>query len=99
MRQFVQGKPTENIMRLIGKLSPDSSGLMAFLNLGAVATNPAMIGASMAGAVSKRAAEASAMRGADAIQTMLATGQAPQAARTVTDPRMIGILPGLLSQE
>lgn len=99
MRQFVQGKLTENMMRLIGKLSPDSSGLMAFLNLGAVATNPAMIGASMAGAVSKRAAEASAMRGADAIQTMLATGQVPQAARTVTDPRMIGILPGLLSQE
>lgn len=99
MRQFVQGKPTENMMRLIGKLSPDSSGLMAFLNLGAVATNPSMIAASMAGAVSKRAAEASAMRGADAIQTMLATGQVPQAARTVTDPRMIGILPGLLSQE
>jgi hypothetical protein len=98
MRNFVQGKPTENMMRLIGKLSPDSSGLMAFLNLGAVATNPAMIGASMGGALAKRAAEASAMRGAESIKDMLATGQAPQAARTVTDPRMIGILPGLLSQ-
>lgn len=98
MRSFVQGKPTENMMRLIGKLSPDSSGLMAFLNLGAVATNPAMIGASMGGALAKRAAEASAMRGAESIKDMLATGQVPQAARTVTDPRMIGILPGLLSQ-
>jgi len=99
MRNFVQGKPTENMMRLIGKLSPDSSGLMAFLNLGAVATNPAMIGASMGGALAKRAAEASAMRGAESIKDMLATGQVPQATRTVTDPRMIGILPGLLSDE
>jgi hypothetical protein len=98
MRNFVQGNTTENMMRLVGKLSPDSSGLMAFLNLGAVATNPAMIGASMTGALAKRGAESSAMRGAESIKDMLATGQVPQATRTVTDPRMIGILPGLLSQ-
>lgn len=98
MREFVRGTPTENMMRLIGKLSPDSSGLMAFLNLGAVATNPAMLAGSVAGAVSKRAAEASAMGGAEAIQKMLATGQVPTATAPVVDQRMIGILPGLLSQ-
>ena len=98
MRKFVRGDISEKTMRLIGKMSPNSSGLMMALNVGAAVTNPAMMGASVVGALAKGAAEASVKSGAEAIQKMLATGQVPAAAAPVVDQRMIGILPGLLSQ-
>jgi hypothetical protein len=94
MRKFVRGDVSENIMRSIGKLSPNSSGLMMALNVGAGVANPALLGASVAGELAKRGAEAATMRRAESIKDMLATGQVPK----TSTPGMIGILPGLLSQ-
>lgn len=94
MRKFVRGDLSENIMRTIGKLSPNSSGLMMALNVGAGVANPALLGASVAGELAKRGAEAATMRRAESIKDMLATGQVPK----TSTPGMIGILPGLLSQ-
>lgn len=58
MESFVRGDMTQNVSRLIGKLSPSGNGLMMALNIGAVAANPAMVLATMAGASSKAFADA-----------------------------------------
>lgn len=67
MREFVRGTPSQNAMRLIGKLSPSGNGLMTALNLGAAGTfgAPALAlsaGASAAKAVADGATERAAQR-------------------------------------
>lgn len=57
MDKFVRGDFTQNIARLFGKLSPSGNGLMMALNLGAVATDPTFVLATMAGASSKAFAD------------------------------------------
>lgn len=57
MEQFVRGDLTQNTLRQIGKLSPTGNGLMMALNLGAVAYNPAMIAATVAGVGAKALAD------------------------------------------
>lgn len=56
--QAVMGSgPAHNAARLIGKLSPQGSGLMAALGLGATAANPAMIAGPVAGMAAKKTSE------------------------------------------
>lgn len=95
MRNFVRGSTTQNLLRLGGKLSPSGNGLMAALNLGAVAVNPAMLAVSAGSSAAKALADRGAMQGAARIQDMLATGVVPQAAQ----PQRLqpGQLGGLLS--
>jgi hypothetical protein len=95
MENFVRGSFDENTMRLIGKLSPSGNGLMAALNLGAVVTNPAMIGVTLAGVGAKAIADRRAIQGAGDLITMLGTGTAPAARATI--PQNISKLIGGLS--
>jgi hypothetical protein len=53
MEEFIQGSMSENALRRIGKLSPSGNGLMLALNIGAIAANPAMAGATVVGAGAK----------------------------------------------
>lgn len=72
MRSFVRGSNSENIKRLVGKLSPSGNGLMMALHvIGGVASNGASLPLMAVGAAAKGSAEKSAMRGASAIQDML----------------------------
>jgi hypothetical protein len=97
MENFVRGSFDENTMRLIGKLSPSGNGLMAALNLGAVVTNPAMIGVTLAGVGAKAVADRRAIQGAGDLITMLGTGTAP-AARATMPQNMAKLIGGLSVQ-
>lgn len=92
MRRFVRGELPENAMRLIGKLSPSSGSLMAALNIGAVATNPAMIGVSLAGAGAKAGAERSGLKAIEEIKDMVANSTIPEAKKLVTDQQIRTLL-------
>lgn len=83
MRSFVRGSNSENMRRLVGKLSPSGNGLMMALHtIGGVATGGASVPLMMVGAGAKASADKSVMRGADQIQNVLsghrAITQAPQ---------------------
>lgn len=88
MRQIIKGAPSQTITRLLGKLSPSGSGLMAMLQGGgAVATgNPALLGLSVLGmgakGVSDRGTAANVQRLVEAVRL----GQLP--------PQAINNLPG-----
>lgn len=99
MREFVRGTTRENLLRLGGKLSPSGNGLMAALNLGAVAVDPTMLAVSAGATASKALADRSATQGARAIQDMLATGVVPQAAAPSQAGRLGGLLGGIVAQE
>ena len=77
MRNAVRGDVDSNVLRLVGKLSPGGNGLMTFLNLAAVSSNPAMLSATLAGAAAKKSADAGQKKIMDDIQAYLATGKAP----------------------
>ena len=98
MRQFVRGNVSENTLRLIGKLSPSGNGLMMALNIGAIAAEPMMAAATAAGAGAKALSEAAAMRGAEALKTMAATGAVPAQQPIMTTRQATSMLPGLLAQ-
>jgi len=70
MEALVRGNTTENVMRQIGKLSPNGNGLMQALNLGAVAMNPAMLVVSAGSTAAKAIADNSGRR---AVQGLLNT--------------------------
>jgi hypothetical protein len=57
LNAIVNGSATENALRLVGKLSPQGSGLMAALGLGATAMHTPMIAAPIAGIIAKPLAE------------------------------------------
>ena len=92
MRRFVRGDLPGNAMRLIGKLSPSSGSLMAALNIGAVATNPAMIGVTLAGAGAKAGAERSGLKAIEEIKDMVANSTIPEAKKLVTDQQIRTLL-------
>lgn len=80
MREFVRGTPSQNAMRLIGKLSPSGNGLMTALNLGAAGTFGAPALAFSAGAsAAKAVADGATERAAQGLIGRVA-GQASQAA-------------------
>lgn len=81
MRQFVRGTPSQNTLRLIGKLAPSGNGLMTALNLGAVSVGgtAALVG-SAAASGAKALADNSQGRAAEGLIDMVATGNAPQRA-------------------
>lgn len=97
MRQFVRGSGTENALRLGGKLSPSGNGLMAALNLGAVAVDPTMLGVSAAASAAKALSDRAGSQGASNLQRMMATGSLPAAQPTQLPGRIGGLVSGLLS--
>ena len=81
MKQIVAGTATQNTFRLIGKLSPQGSGLMAALGLGATVYNPVLVAAPAAGMVAKPISEAIGRSNVNALQRqVLSGGQVPVSA-------------------
>lgn len=84
MRSIVDGTPTQNAARLLGKLSPSGNGLMAALELGAVAHNPAALPAPLIGMLSKAYADKATRAGVHDLQELIRSGGSraamPQAA-------------------
>lgn len=74
MEDIVRGRPTQNAMRLLGKLSPSGNGLMAALGLGATAANPLMAVVPAAGMVAKSAAERGTNNNVDRLRRIIAAG-------------------------
>lgn len=74
MKQVVQGTPTQNTFRLIGKLSPQGSGLMAALGIGATAYNPWLAAAPAAGMIAKPISEGIGRSNVSALQRQVLSG-------------------------
>lgn len=85
MDRFVRGDVEENILRLMGRLSPNANGLMAAINVGLVAYNPALLPISVAGLAGKSAGEARSTQLVNQIQKMIATGVPPQEAASISN--------------
>lgn len=97
MEKVVRGTPGQNLLRTIGKLSPEGNGLMTMLGIGGAAINPAMGAASGGGFIAKRASDRAATQSIDDLIRLVRTGQsmAPVATRgsqAVTDPLLQSIL-------
>ena len=71
MESFVRGDMSQDTMRLIGKLSPSGNGLMTALNIGAIATDPAMAAVTVAGAASKAAADRDIMKQKQVLESVI----------------------------
>lgn len=72
MRAFVRGTPTENLKRLVGKMSPNGNGLMMTLHVvGGMASGGTTLPLMAAGAASKASADKGAMKGAEVIKDVL----------------------------
>ena len=83
MTRFVRGDVEENLLRLIGRLSPNANGLMAVINVGAVAYNPGLLTGSVAGFASKSAGEARSKQLLEQMQKLVATGASPEDASSI----------------
>lgn len=57
MEAVVKGGPIQNVLRLLGKLSPHGNGLMAALGIGGTAVNPALAIVPAVGAAAKFVAD------------------------------------------
>ena len=77
MQDFVDGNVPESALRLIGRLSPSGNGLMAALNVAAIATNPALAAGTVAGVAARAGSEKMAAQSVDAIRKALISGVAP----------------------
>lgn len=78
MQRFVTGSFSENIMRLMSKFSPSGNGLMAALNVGAIAANPAMAGVTVTGMAAKRAIDSKTLKSVEQIKDTIISGVRPQ---------------------
>lgn len=78
MENFVRGDLSRDALRLIGKLSPSGNGLMAALNVAAIAQNPAFVAGTVAGVAAKAGSERRAIDELDAIRKAIISGVAPK---------------------
>jgi hypothetical protein len=78
MERFVRGSMTDNMLRLMSKLSPTGNGLMAALNVGAAAANPAMLGVTAAGMTAKGVIDRKTLDAIDQIKDTIISGVRPQ---------------------
>ena len=83
MVRFVRGDVEENLLRLIGRLSPNANGLMTAVNVGAVAYNPSLLPVSVAGFAGKSAGEARSKQLVEQIQELVATGASSKDAPSI----------------
>jgi hypothetical protein len=77
MESLVKGGKIENLLRLVGKLSPSGNGLMAALGIGGTALNPALAAAPLAGMAAKSVADKATIGKAATLQQMVANGAPP----------------------
>jgi len=74
----VTGSISDNVLRLMSKLSPTGNGLMAALNVGAAAANPAMLGVTAAGMTAKGVVDRKTLDAVDQIKDTIISGVRPQ---------------------
>ena len=74
MDRIIKGDFGVNTLRLIGKLSPSSGGLMLALNIGAFSYNPSMGVISAVGAGSKALSEKATMQAVEKLQDLVKSG-------------------------
>lgn len=98
MDAFVSGNMPQNALRLIGKLSPSGNGLMAALNIGAAAINPAMLGLTAAGVAAKGVSDSAVRQGADDLMRMIASGVSP-AKKAEVQAEVLRLIPGIYADQ
>lgn len=87
MRQIVKGAPGQNIVRLLGKLSPTGSGLMAILQAGgAAALGPVALTAPVVGMAAKGVSDRMTSSAVQRLVEAVRLGQIP--------PQALNNLPG-----
>lgn len=74
LEALVRGTPTQNALRLAGKLSPSGNGLMAALGIGGTMVNPMVGLASIGGMGAKSAADAMTRNQAAVAQALIRAG-------------------------
>jgi hypothetical protein len=79
INEIVRGSPTQNVLRLAGKLSPSGNGLMAALGIGGTMANPMIGVASLGGMAAKYAADRGVMQGVQALDELIRAGGTQQA--------------------
>lgn len=72
--KVVRGSPTQDALRLVGKLSPTTGGLSAMMNVGATAMNPMMAIPGAVGFVAKKAAERMTEKNVQRLGEMIRSG-------------------------
>jgi hypothetical protein len=77
LERVVRGGPIQNVMRLVGKLSPEGNGLMAALNVGAVAMNPMMAAGTATGFAAKKIADRATPANLEKASALIRNGGAP----------------------
>lgn len=95
MEKIVRGGPVQNLLRLVGKLSPTGNGLMGAMSIGATAHNPLLAAFPAAGMASKGAADRMTAKTVDTLsRTIRSGGQLPQV-QQLSGPQR-ALLEGLL---
>ena len=74
MERLIKGNVPDNILRLIGKLSPTGNGLMAILNVSAVAFDPTFLAVTAIGVTSKYLADKRSKQAIQNVRELLAPG-------------------------
>jgi len=72
--KVVRGTPTQDALRLVGRLSPTTGGLSAMMNVGATAVNPYLAIPGGIGIVAKALAERETKKNVEALSEMIRTG-------------------------
>jgi hypothetical protein len=75
MEKVVSQGKGDDLLRLVGKLSPSGNGLMAALGIGGTAANPLLAAVPIAGMIAKGAADASTVRKAATLRANIAAGK------------------------
>ncbi len=89
MRAVIEGTPIQNILRNVGKLSPQGNGLMAALGIGTTAANPWLAPVWIAGMGAKHLSQQGIRNSFDELDTLV-RGRANALAK----PPMKNITPG-----
>jgi len=74
LETVVRGTPTQNALRLAGKLSPSGNGLMAALGVGGAMVNPAVGALSLGGMGAKAAADAMTQKNVKKLAEVILAG-------------------------
>jgi len=88
MEQLVAGNLSENMLRLLGKLSPSGNGLMIALNVGAIALNPAFLTATIAGYGAQKAGSALMQRNLNKVRDTIMQNAKPNTKITDQEIRL-----------
>jgi flagellar hook-basal body complex protein FliE len=93
MKKVIDGGPTQNLLRNIGKLSPQGNGLMSMLGMFGLAgsyTNPLLAVPPVAGFVAKRMAEKGIKNKFDDLDALVRSGANQPPMKNITPPKAPG---------